>query len=126
MHPPLTDVFLRFRSHRVAITADVSKMYRAIELVPSDRDLHRFVWRKIVKDPFCDYRMTRLTFGVSASSFAANMAVKENATDFATVFPNAAMVDDKSFYVDDCLSGADSITEAVSLQNELHSLLGFC
>ena len=45
VHSPLLDVLLRFRMHRMAIVADISKMYRAIELTPSDRDLHRFVWR---------------------------------------------------------------------------------
>ena len=93
-------MLLRFRLHRVALTADVSKMYRAIELAPSDRDFHRFLWRKNVKDPLQDYRMTRVTFGVSASSFAANMAVKQNATDHASEFPNAAKVVERSFYVD--------------------------
>lgn len=41
-HPPLIDVLIRFCSYRVAVhvTADVSKMYRAIELAPSDKDLH--------------------------------------------------------------------------------------
>ena len=43
VHPPLIDVMLRFRMHRIAIVADISKMYRAIELPPPDRDLHRFV-----------------------------------------------------------------------------------
>ena len=75
-----------------------------------------------MKDPLRDYRMTRVTFGVSASSFAANMAVKQNALDHAVEFPRAAKVVDKSFYVDDCLSGADSVSEAVALQSELHSL----
>ena len=46
VHAPLIDVLLRFRRYRIALTTDVSKMYRAIELVPADRDLHRFVWRK--------------------------------------------------------------------------------
>ena len=78
-------------------------MYRAIEQVPNDQDLHRFVWRK------SDYRMTRVTF---TSSFAAK---KQNATDVATEFPKAAKVVDESFYVDDCLTGADSIAEAMSL-----------
>ena len=119
IHPPLIDVLLRFRSHRVALTVDISKMYRAIEL---DRDLHRFVWRKSPNETLHDYRMTRVTFGVSASSFAANMAVKQNAVDFATEFPEAAKVVDKSFYVDDCLTGADSIAEAIKLQTQLHSL----
>ena len=122
VHPPLIDVLLRFRLHRVALTADISKMYRAIELIPDDRDLHRFVWRRSPSEILCDYRMTRVTFGVSASSFAANMAVKQNALDFATEFPHAVKVIDQSFYVDDCLAGADSVSEAIDLQAQLHSL----
>ena len=73
VHPPLIDV-LRFRTHRLALMTDVSKMYQAVELVPTDRDLHHFVWRNNPQDVLLDYRMTRVTFGVSASSFAANMA----------------------------------------------------
>ena len=122
VHPSLIDVLLRFRFHRVALTADISKMYRAIELIPADRDLHRFVWRKSPREPIRDYHMTRVTFGVSASSFAANMAVKQNAIDHAMEFPQAAKIVDKSFYVDDCLTGADSIPEAIKLQTDLCSL----
>ena len=29
VHPPLIDVMLRFCMHRIAIVADISKMYRA-------------------------------------------------------------------------------------------------
>ena len=83
IHPPLVDVLLRFRLYRVALITDVTKMYRAIELTESDKDLHRFVWRTTPGEMLQDYRMTRVTFGVSASSFAANMAVKQNATDLA-------------------------------------------
>ncbi len=122
VHPPLIDVLLRFRTHRVALTTDISKMYRAVELVPVDRDLHRFVWRNNPKDPLLDYRMTRVTFGVSASSFAANMAVKRNALDHAMEYPLAAKSVDNSFYVDDGLTGADSIQEAVELQCQLQDL----
>ena len=106
VHSPLIDVLLRFQMHRIALTADVSKMYRAIELAESDRDLHRFVWQSSPGDPLTDYRMTRVTFGVSASSFAANMSVKRNALDHALEFPKAADVVKTSFYVDDCLTGA--------------------
>jgi hypothetical protein len=51
VHPPLIDVLLRFRKHPIAVTADVSKMYRAVELDPLDRDMHRFVWRSKPEDP---------------------------------------------------------------------------
>jgi len=33
VHPPLVDVLIRFRSHRIALIADVSRMYRAIRLI---------------------------------------------------------------------------------------------
>ncbi len=51
VHSSLVDVLLRFRFHRIA---DVSRMYRAIELISEDKDLHRFVWRsspeEVLKD----------------------------------------------------------------------------
>ena len=46
VHAPLIDVLLRFRQHRVALTTDVSRMYRAVLLPEDQRDLHRFVWRE--------------------------------------------------------------------------------
>ena len=122
IHSPLIDVLLRFRSYPVALTADVSKMYRAVELTRSDRDLHRFVWRSDPNAPLTDYRMTRVTFGVSASSFAANMAVKKNAVDHAQEFPLAAEAAPKCFYVDACLTGADDPKSALILQQQLSSL----
>ena len=122
VHPLLTDVLLRFRFHRVALITDVSKMYRAVELTEPNRDLHRFVWRKSPKESLQDYRMTRVTFGVSASSFAANMSVKQNAADFALQFPLAVKVVTESFYVDDGLAGADSVEEAIELQEQLQGL----
>ena len=110
VHSSLIDVLLRFRFHR------------AIELTPSDRDLHRFVWRSDPNSHLGDYRITRVTFGVSASSFAANMAVKQNALDFALEYPQAAAAVEKSFYIDDGLTGANSVGEAVELQKQLQEL----
>ena len=122
VHAPLTDVLLRFRQHRVALTADISRMYRAVLLPEAQRDLHRFVWRRHQHEELKDYRMTRLTFGVSASSFAANMAVKANAIQNRETHPRAALVVEEDFYVDDALTGADSNSEATSLQKELQQL----
>ncbi len=122
VHPPLLDVLIRFRRHRIAMVADVSRMYRAVRLTGTDKDLHRFVWRDDPSEVLRDYRMTRLTFGVSASSFIANMCVKQNAIDLGSEYPNAAKQVQTSFYVDDYLGGADSPDEAEKLQEELHSL----
>ena len=122
VHSSLIDVLLRFCLRRIALTTDVSKMYRAIQLAHQDRDLHRFVWRHSPEQLLQDYRMTRVTFGVSASSFVANMSVKQNALDFALEFPQAVSAVEKSFYVDDGLTGADSVDEAIQLQKQLQEL----
>ena len=122
VHSSLVDVLLRFRLHRVALIADVSRMYRAIALTPSDRDLHRFVWRDSPNVPLKDFRMTRVTFGVSASSFIANMSVRRNALDHALAYPLAAKAVEESFYVDDGLTGADSIEGAIELHAQLQTL----
>ena len=114
VHSSLVDVLIRFRLHRIALTTDVS-MYRMILLDESDKDLHRFVWKGGESEPLCDYRMTRITFGIAASTYAANMAVKQNAADFVLKLPAAAKAVNESFYVDDGLIGADSVDEALAL-----------
>ena len=66
--------------------------------------------------------MTRVTFGVASSSFAANASVRQNAIDHADEFPLAAAAVCDSFYVDDGLTGADSPEGAVMLQGQLQGL----
>ena len=43
------------------------------------------------------------------------MSVEQNAQDHALKYPLVSMVVDNSFYVDDGLTGADSVEEAVRL-----------
>ena len=122
VHSTLIDVLLRFRLNQIALTTDVSKMYRAVELAVDDRDFHRFLWRNNPDQPLQDFRMTRVTFGVSASPFAANMALKQNAVDHTVDYPLAAEAVQTSFYVDDGLTGANSVEEAIKLQEQLQAL----
>ena len=65
--------------------------------------------------------MTRVTFGISASSFVANMSLKQNALDFALEYPRAVSAVKKSFYINDGLTGDDS-KEAIQLQKQLQQL----
>ena len=50
------------------------------------------------------------------------MCVKQNALNHALTLPHAAKVVEKSFYVDDALTGADSLEKAIELQRELQDL----
>ena len=69
LFPNLDTILLRFRTYPGAVSADISKMYRAVELAEADRDLHRFLWRANPEDNIQEYRMTRVTFRVSASQY---------------------------------------------------------
>ena len=76
VYPSPIDVLIRFCMHQIALLADISKMYRAIELPLPDRDFHWLVWRSKPGYILNDCRMTR--DGVSSSLFVANMAVQQN------------------------------------------------
>ena len=54
--------------------------------------------------------MTRLTFGVSASSFEANMALRQNVLDHFETNPQAERTALEFFYVDNGLMGADTVS----------------
>jgi hypothetical protein len=68
--------------------------------------------------------MTRITFGVAASYFAANMSVKQNALDHEHSYPLAFRAVMESFYVDDGLTETQYVDLAIQLREELQTLFG--
>ena len=52
--PPLVDVLLRFRQFKIALTSDVSRMYRAVRIPDNQKDLHRFLWREDPEESIMD------------------------------------------------------------------------
>ena len=98
-------------------------MYREILLDPQDKDLHRFVWRATPDEPIKDYRMTRVTFGVSASPYLAIRTLHQTADDHGEGYPSVTHHIKTSFYVDDFLGGATTTEEAISLYEEMRRIL---
>ena len=123
LQPTLEQTLLRFRSYSIAISGDISKMYREILLSPVDRPLHRFLWRKELTDPWKDYEMQRVTFGVTSSPYMAVKTLMQTATDFGQSFPQAQRHIRESFYVDDFFGGADTTTEASLLRKQITDIL---
>ena len=98
-------------------------MYREIELAELDRDLHRFLWRATPQDPVQDYRMKRVTFGVSASPYLAVRTLQQTAVDHGQDHQLASSHITQSFYVDDLLAGAESVEKALELYSSLRTVL---
>ena len=112
------DILIRFRLHQYALSADVAKMYRQVGLDKSDRDFHRILWRDYVTDEIREPRMTRVTYGVASSSYHSTRALQESGKNHGPN-PNTVNVILNDFWVDDLLSGADTLEEACVLQDNL-------
>ena len=115
IHPLLPIILHRFRMFPVALTGEVGKMFREVGLREEDRDLHRFLHRG-ASGEIEDFRMARVTFGITTSPYLASQVLHQNAEDHKSDHPLAAAVIKTSFYVDDVLTGADSIEEAAKLR----------
>ena len=123
IQPTLNNLLIKFRTYPVALNADISKMYREVQLSTQDKDLHRFIWRASPDLPLGDYRMTRVTFGVSASPYLAVRTLQQTAEDHGEDYPNVTSHIENSFYVDDFLGGANTSQEAITLYNDIRSIL---
>jgi len=98
-------------------------MFWEVALQPSKHDLHGFLVKDPVSGTLQDHRMKRLTFGVTSSPFLASRVLQKVAIDYSDPYLRASIVIKQDFYLDDCVSGADSLDEAVSLRIELNALL---
>ncbi|XP_041769598.1 uncharacterized protein LOC121592267 [Anopheles merus] len=114
-------ILLRFRTHQVALTADVAKMYRQVWVHPDDRKLQRILWRSSPSDPIEEFELNTVTYGTAAAPFLAVRTLQQTREDHKEEFPIAASRE-HDFYVDDFVSGDKSIEEARELQFQMNLL----
>ncbi|XP_053686921.1 uncharacterized protein LOC128736463 [Sabethes cyaneus] len=119
----LLSIIMRFRIHSIAIVADIEKMYRQILLHPNDRPYQRILWRYKPEDPVSTYELQTVTYGFTSSPFLATRTLIQVATDNKEKYPGAAATIRSDFYVDDLLSGADTVESAIQLRRDLSAML---
>ena len=76
IYPSLSSVISQFRCHVIAITGDISKMFRGILLNTEERDYHKFL-RRSLSGTIQDWSMKRLTFGVASSPYLATQELHQ-------------------------------------------------
>ncbi|XP_018393048.1 PREDICTED: uncharacterized protein LOC108772091 [Cyphomyrmex costatus] len=118
---PLFAHLLRFRTYKYVLSADIEKMYRQVLLHESDRMYQRILWRQ--DNEVKTFQLNTLTFGVSSSPYLAIRVIQQLADDERVNYPEAARVLTKHLYVDDLLTGANTIEDARTLRNEIIALL---
>lgn len=119
----LASIILQFRSHKYAVTADISKMYRQIEVDESFKRFQLIFWRENPEDELIVYALNTVTYGQASASFLAKRCLKQLAIDFQNRYPKACKDINKSFYMDDWVSGTDTVTELLELCQQVSSIL---
>ncbi|XP_023247778.1 uncharacterized protein LOC106643923, partial [Copidosoma floridanum] len=121
IQPKLFNHLLRFRTHTYVVTADIEKMYRQILVDPRDRPYQRILW--VHQGRIRTYELNTVTFGVSSAPFLAIRTIHQLAEDERANFPRASVILKRDFYVDDLLTGANSLQEVLQIRDELIQLL---
>lgn len=119
----LADIILRFRFHRYVFTADIRKMFKQILVHPSDLHYQKILWRFRDTDPIQVYVLTTVIFGNKASPFLALMTMKHLADRFVNEYPLASHATLSERYMDDYITGADTIDQTVELCRQLNALM---
>ncbi|GFV84541.1 integrase catalytic domain-containing protein [Trichonephila clavipes] len=115
----LFSIMVLFRKHKYAFTTDIEKMFRMINIHPEQTCLQRILWKKGIGEPIKTYELTTVTYGTISAPYLATRTLKQLAMDEANNFPLAAPVVMSDYYMDDILSGSESIEEVIELQHQL-------
>ncbi|XP_011694053.1 PREDICTED: uncharacterized protein LOC105453629 [Wasmannia auropunctata] len=119
----LLALLIRFRVHPYVILADVQKMYRQVLVNPDQRSLQRIIWRFNDKDPIQVFELNTLIYGTASAPFLATRCLKELANLIENRLPEIAGIIRKDFYVDDLLTGAQTIEQAIEIRQSISQVL---
>ena len=122
----IMDILMRFRSHKIALAADIEKAFLMISVSKTDRDVLRFLWVKDINTTPAEIvtlRFTRVVFGVSSSPFLLNATINRHMMKYATVYPEFVETFMKSIYVDDISYGAEDDDAAFDLYLKSKTIL---
>jgi hypothetical protein len=98
-------------------------MYRQILIHPDDKYCQLILWRNNATEPVNTYALTTLTYGTKPASFIATRCLKELAEINSHKYPRACEIINNNFYMDDLLTGADSLAELIELRDQIIKIL---
>lgn len=111
----LLSILLRFRQHLYVVTADIEKMYRQIYIAESQRSLQQIIWRSNPSESIKTYTLNTVTYGTASAPYLATRCLTQLGYEASNNDVKHAICHD--FYVDDFLSGRDTIEDTIALCN---------
>ncbi|GFX74547.1 integrase catalytic domain-containing protein [Trichonephila clavipes] len=86
---------------------------------PDQRKLQRILWRENMDEPIKTFELSTVTYRTTSAPFLATRTLKQLALDEAENFPFGSSVVMSDMYIDDVLTGAETLLEAKELKNQL-------
>lgn len=111
----LYEILMRFRRHKIAISADIKSMFLQVRLNKEQWDLQRIFWREHSYQPLKEYWLVVVTFGLAPSPFLAVRSMLEIESEMERSFPEAVNAIRNDFYMDDCITGAKDEESAAKI-----------
>ncbi|XP_076389571.1 uncharacterized protein LOC105662854 [Megachile rotundata] len=120
----LVEILLRFRTHQFVLSADIEKMYRQILIEPAQRCFQRILWRPDNTSPIETFELNTITYGTASAPFLATRTLKQIGLECAQEFPVVSRIIINDFYVDDLLTGLDTVDELRYVKEKLSQVVG--
>ncbi|XP_076383917.1 uncharacterized protein LOC143261233 [Megalopta genalis] len=119
----LFSILIRFRLHKYVLSADIAKMYRQLLVEVKDRRFQRILWRRNTTDPIQTYELNTVTYGTASATFLATRVLHQVGLECAERLPETSRIIINDFYVDDLLTGTETILDAQKLKDEITNIL---
>ncbi|XP_054745963.1 uncharacterized protein LOC129250358 [Anastrepha obliqua] len=119
----LYSTLLRFRLHKYAFTADITKMYRQILMHEEDKNFQLVVWRRHPSEPLQIFRLNTVTYGTAPAPFLATRCLQMLSDANTHMYPLGSKAITRDFYVDDLLTGSDNFESLDLIRSEVVKIL---
>ncbi|GJQ75542.1 hypothetical protein Trydic_g17627 [Trypoxylus dichotomus] len=91
-------------------------MFRQILIREEDRRYQTIRWREDSNEPLKFYTLNTVTYGTASAPFLAARTLRQLAIEDGNLFPLAKNALENNFYMDDVLTGANTIEKTIELQ----------
>ena len=118
----IVELLIRMRLKKIVLLADVAKMFYSILIDEKFRDYFRFLWNSSEDDIPKVYRFRKLLMGAKSSPYLAIATVHHHINKVAKEEPEKQQLCQllkESLYVDDLITGVDTIEEAIELRKNV-------
>ncbi len=121
----LVDILIRWRTHKVVFHTDVEQMYPSLKLEPEHWCFQRYIFQEdLDSDAIPEEKVIKVViYGAKSSGNQAEYALRKTTDLYKDKYPEVNDIICNDTYVDDCLSGEESIELCDQRANEMTRVL---